>query len=164
MDFQGGWNVWCKKWEVFISYRVFFFWEVQKPNWKKKIFFFFNPEGFYNLAAQSASTELAILVSPEPVRNGQIYPIPDLHQNLHFWKTVGCLKPWQFEEHCFRICLAQLGKNLPAMQEIQVLFLGQEDPMEKEMATHSSILAWNLSWTEEPGSPWGRKSRTWLSN
>ena len=37
------------------------------------------------------------------------------------------------------------------MQETQVWFLGQEDPLEKEMATHSSILAWRIPWTEEPG-------------
>ena len=37
------------------------------------------------------------------------------------------------------------------MQEMQVRFLGQEDPLEKEVATHSSILAWRISWTEEPG-------------
>ena len=42
-------------------------------------------------------------------------------------------------------------KNLPAMQESQVRFLGQEDPLEKEMAAHSSILAWRIPWTEEPG-------------
>ena len=47
--------------------------------------------------------------------------------------------------------IAQLGKNLPAMQETWIHFLGQEDPLEKEMATHSSILAWRTSWTEEPG-------------
>ena len=47
--------------------------------------------------------------------------------------------------------IAQLIKNLPAMQETQVRFLGQEDPLEKEMATHSSILAWRIPWTEEPG-------------
>ena len=41
--------------------------------------------------------------------------------------------------------------NLPAMQEIQVQSLGREDPLEKEMATHSSILAWSFPWTEEPG-------------
>ena len=46
---------------------------------------------------------------------------------------------------------AQSVKNLLEMQETQVQFLGQEDPMEKEMATHSSILAWRISWTEEPG-------------
>ena len=42
-------------------------------------------------------------------------------------------------------------KNLPAIQETWVQSLGQEDPLEKEMATHSSILAWEIPWTEEPG-------------
>ena len=42
-------------------------------------------------------------------------------------------------------------KNLPAMQETGVLSLGQEDPLREEMATHSSILAWKIPWTEEPG-------------
>ena len=42
-------------------------------------------------------------------------------------------------------------KNLPAMQEIWVLSLDQDDPLEKGMATHSSILAWRIPWTEEPG-------------
>ena len=42
-------------------------------------------------------------------------------------------------------------KNLPAMQETCVQSLGQEDPLEKGMATHSSILAWRIVWTEEPG-------------
>ena len=43
------------------------------------------------------------------------------------------------------------AKNLHAMQETQVQSLDQEDPLEKEMATHSSVLAWRISWTEEPG-------------
>ena len=47
--------------------------------------------------------------------------------------------------------VAQLVKNLPAMQETWVQFLGWEDPLEEEMATHSSILAWRIPWTEEPG-------------
>ena len=47
--------------------------------------------------------------------------------------------------------MAQIVKNLPATQEIRVQLLGQEDPLEKEMATHSSILAWRIPWTEEPG-------------
>ena len=42
-------------------------------------------------------------------------------------------------------------KNLPAMQETWVQSLGGEDPLKKEMATHSSILAWEIPWTEEPG-------------
>ena len=46
---------------------------------------------------------------------------------------------------------AQVVKNPPAMQETLVPSLGQEDPLEKEVATHSSILAWKIPWTEEPG-------------
>ena len=47
--------------------------------------------------------------------------------------------------------MAQSVKNLPAKQETRVQFLGWKDPLEKEMATHSSILAWRIPWTEEPG-------------
>ena len=46
--------------------------------------------------------------------------------------------------------VVQLVKNLPAMQETWVRFLDQEDPLEKDMETHSSILAWRIPWTEEP--------------
>ena len=46
---------------------------------------------------------------------------------------------------------AQIVKNLPAMQETLVKTLGKEDPLEKGMANHSSILAWKIPWTEEPG-------------
>ena len=47
--------------------------------------------------------------------------------------------------------MAQMVKHLLAMQETQVRSLGQKDPLEKEMATQSSILAWKIPWTEEPG-------------
>ena len=47
--------------------------------------------------------------------------------------------------------VAQMVKNLPAMQETKVQSLGQEEPLEKGMAAHSSILVWRISWTEEPG-------------
>ena len=47
--------------------------------------------------------------------------------------------------------VAQLVKNLPVVQETWVRSPGQEDPLEKEMATHFSILAWRIPWTEEPG-------------
>ena len=47
--------------------------------------------------------------------------------------------------------VAQMVKNLPVMQETQVRSLGQEDPLEKAMAPHSSILAWKIPWAEEPG-------------
>ena len=47
--------------------------------------------------------------------------------------------------------MAQLVKNLPAVQETWIRSLGQEDSLEKTMANHSSILAWEIPWTEEPG-------------
>ena len=63
--------------------------------------------------------------------------------------------------------MAQQLKNLPAMQETQVQILGGEDPLEKEMANHSSILACQILWTEEPG--WlqpmeSQKSQTGLTD
>ena len=50
-----------------------------------------------------------------------------------------------------QLCLWSVVKNLPAMQEMRVQFLGQEDPLEKEMATYSSILAWGIPKDREPG-------------
>ena len=58
-------------------------------------------------------------------------------------------------------------KNPPVMKETKVWSLGREDPLEKEMATHFSILAWEILWTEEPGelhATVSQKSWIWLSN
>ena len=63
--------------------------------------------------------------------------------------------------------MAQMVKNLSAMRETWIRSLGWEDPLEKEMAMHSSILAWRIPWTEEPGkySSWGcTKRQTQLSD
>ena len=63
--------------------------------------------------------------------------------------------------------VAQTVKNPPSMQETWVQSLGWKDPLEKEMATHSSILAWEIPWTEEPGglqSVGSQKSQTGLSD
>ena len=62
--------------------------------------------------------------------------------------------------------VAQSVKNLPAAQETQIRSLGREDPLEEEVATHCSILAWEFPWTEEPGGPqcMGSQSRAGLSN
>ena len=49
------------------------------------------------------------------------------------------------------VSMAQMVKRLPALRETRVQSMGQEDPLEKEMATHSSILAWRIPWTEESG-------------
>ena len=56
--------------------------------------------------------------------------------------------------------VVQTVKNLPSMQETQVLSLYWEDPLEEEMAIHSSILVWKISWTEEPGGPQSLGSQT----
>ena len=55
--------------------------------------------------------------------------------------------------------VAQRVKRLPAVQETWVQSLHREDPLEKEMATHSSTLAWKIPWTEEPGGIWSMGSR-----
>ena len=57
--------------------------------------------------------------------------------------------------------MAQMVKRLLTMRETRVLSLGQEDPLEKEMATHSSVLAWKIPWMEElvGYNPWGRRVR-----
>ena len=64
-------------------------------------------------------------------------------------RNIECL--WQKVYSKWASLIAQSVKNLPAMQKTRVQFLGQEDPLEKEMANHSSILAWKIPWTEEPG-------------
>ena len=64
---------------------------------------------------------------------------------------------------CISICIGPAVKNLSAMQETQVQSLGWEVPPEEGMASHSSILAWRIPWTEKSAglySPWGRKSQT----
>ena len=65
--------------------------------------------------------------------------------------------------HIYRASLVtQRVKHLPAMQETQVQFLGWEDPLEKEIATHSSTLAWKIPWTEKPNrlqSMWSQRVR-----
>ena len=105
-----------------------------------------------------------------PNRNGTSRDQNNLLIPLHVWIQMRI--PWQV------ICIpasfplraslvAQRVKRLPAMQDTRVRFLGREDPLEKEMAIHSSTLAWKIPWTEEPdrlqsvGSP---KSWTQLSD
>ena len=64
--------------------------------------------------------------------------------------------------------VTQTVKNLPAMQETQAWFLGQEDPLEKRMATHSKILTRRIPWTGEPGRPQSKESQrvrhNWVTN
>ena len=79
---------------------------------------------------------------------------------MFFWKleSYSLLAPLRFplssvgcEHWSFQPLVAQTVRNLPVIQETQVWSLGQEDPLEKEMATHYSIIAWRIPWTEEPG-------------
>ena len=67
----------------------------------------------------------------------------NIKKHFHFYQHVTFLK---------RVSLvSQTVKNLPAMQEIWLLSLGQEDPLEKRMTTHSKTLDWRIPWIEEPG-------------
>ena len=78
-----------------------------------------------------------------------------------FWKTLSHPSHiyWSYLDKRPGFPGAPVVKNLPPMQEIQVQSLGQEDPLEKEMATHSSVFAWGVPGTEElvGYSPWGLK-------
>ena len=79
-----------------------------------------------------------------------------MYQPVQFFFFWG-LQSWLAFSYCPKLHLFwgfpcdTVVKNLPAMQEIQLQSLGQEDPLEKGMAIHSSILAWRISWTEQPG-------------
>ena len=90
----------------------------------------------------------------------QIYTLIDKHVTSYKPKLVG-LQSWAS-------LVAQMVKNLPAMQETWVWSLDWEDPMEEGLATHSSILAWRIPWTEEPGGlqsvGWQRAGHNWVTN
>ena len=66
-------------------------------------------------------------------------------------KNKSNIKNKEHISNCSPHLMAQMVKNLPAMWETRVQSLGLKDPLEKGMATHSSILAWRIPWTEEPG-------------
>ena len=84
--------------------------------------------------------------------------LEDCMDNGAWWATVhGVTKSWtrlsDFNSTTlvWASLVAQTAKNLPAKLKTQIQSLGQEDPLEKGMATHSSIVAWEIPWTEEPG-------------
>ena len=76
-----------------------------------------------------------------------------LPYNAYFWWHSSPVPPTIIipTSHHGASLMAQMVKNVPTMQETWVRFLGQEDPLEKGMAPYSSILAWRIPWTEEPG-------------
>ena len=77
-----------------------------------------------------------------------------INELVKFWILCWKLRWIFFFNYFFEVwvsLVAQIVKNLPAMQETQVQSLGWEDPLEKKLATHSNSLAWRSPWTEEPG-------------
>ena len=74
-----------------------------------------------------------------------------IFQGVLLKKKYICASQIHIYVHIYASLVAQRLKHLPPMRETRVRSLGWEDPLEKEMATHSSILAWRIPWTEEPG-------------
>ena len=72
-------------------------------------------------------------------------------------KTVGTWETMVMAAPSMGFLKGSVVKNLPAMQESWIQFQGQEEPLEKGMATHSNILAWRIPWTEEPGGLWSMR-------
>ena len=124
-------------------------------------FFYHDPRGVISVdlssPAQGASPPLSVFSSPWLHLIFPMFPWPlgrDLSQQglltpcvASLWVGLGSRAHWGFPD-------GAAVKNLPAMQDSQempVRFLGQEDLLEEEMATHSSILAWRTPWTEKPG-------------
>ena len=107
---------------------------------------------------------LAPLTLPEALDSDGVAPCHHIlfisHQQHTFIYCLLCtiLSPkFMYQALCTKWAfpLAQAVKNMPATKEMQVWFLNQKDPLEEEMATHSSILAWRIPWTEAP-SCWGK--------
>ena len=73
------------------------------------------------------------------------------HVPIYGVEEEGCADNYSNLSHIEASLVAQTVKNLPIMKETQVLTLGWEDALEKGMVTHSSILAWRILWTEDPG-------------
>ena len=90
-------------------------------------------------------------------------PAPRVSGRFHLraeWqrqRRSGMSNPRYYRLALYRDLVAQMVKNSPAMQETWVPSLSGEDPLEEGMATHSSVLAWRLPWTEEPGGLWARE-------
>ena len=86
-------------------------------------------------------------------------------QQLELLLALFFLPSWSSTVHpasiSFGPLVPQMAKNRPSVQEARVWSLGQKDPLEKGMATHSSILAWRIPWTEEPGGLQSIGSQSW---
>ena len=120
-------------------------------------FFFDDPAGVGNLiSGSSAFSETSLNIWKLTVH---ILFMPGLENFKHYftsvWDECNCVVVWVFFGIAFlRDCaslVAQTVKRLSTIRETQVRSLGWEDPLEKEMAIHSSTIAWKIPWTEEPG-------------
>ena len=121
------------------------------PEWKSH----------FTSVTESAKRHCCVLVSP--TQRAECWTSRGHEDNTTSWVVIQSLLAWKLRA----FLVAQMVKNLPAMQETQVWSLGGEDPLEKGMATYSSILAWRIPWTEEPGRSTVHgvtKSRTWLND
>ena len=98
------------------------------------------------MAPHSSTLAWKIPWMEEPGRLQSMVSLRVGHDRETSLSLKGCLSPYQL----LVSLVAKSVKNLPAMQETSVQSLHQEDPLEKEMVTHSSILAWRSPWTEEP--------------
>ena len=93
------------------------------------------------------------------VKTATLYPHRQVEKNGNNILNTICARFWIFKEYSL---VAWIVTNLPAKQETQVWSLGRKDPLEKRIATHSSILAWRFPWSKKPGelySPWGCRVR-----
>ena len=100
------------------------------------------------------SSALILLHSPTLWLSSKRIQITNISKDVEKWESLYTVSG----NVIWASLVAQSVKNLPAVQETRVRSLGWEDPLEKEMATHSSILAWKISCTEEPG---GLQSMGW---
>ena len=94
-----------------------------------------------------------------------VFRIQDCAQHVTCPSVAGCLRSISRRLGLkWASLVAQMVKNPRAKQEIQIWSLGQEDSLEKEMAPHSSILAWRIPWTEKPGRLQPMGSHNWATN
>ena len=128
-------------------------------------------------AVEQSESAVCVHICPlplEPPSQPRLHPTPLSHHRPPSWVPVlyGSFPLTIYFTHgsvyVWASLVAQMVKNLLAMQETWVQFLGQEDPLEEKMATHSSILAWRIPWTEEPGGlqsmGWQRVESNWATN
>ena len=145
---------------MFFWNSLVFFYDLEKPKWT------FWPTQYMNLSIVQLTEPTALVLSL----------VLGLKLKKNFFLNRGCGRVYSIVSYLeykncnsLNICIiwaslvAQMVKNLPAVQETGVRSLGQEDPLEKGMATHSSILAWRIPWKESGRLQFmGLPSWTWL--